>query len=155
MWKASQWGNRWGLSVVFQFNKGDSVSVADPGFLRGRGANSNGGCEKLLFGQLFPENCMKLKEFGPPEPYLYQRLAWIIEGSVRNHVTNVFNFRINFRNEFADWVKRCKTKFSHYLAFQISLKKRVVHLTRTMCYILKVILLLHFHVIKSDNKWKK
>ena len=29
-----------------------------------RGANSKGGCEKLLFGNFFPKNCMKLKEFG-------------------------------------------------------------------------------------------
>ena len=39
--------------------------VADPGFSRGGGANSKDGCEKLLFRQFFPKNCMKLKEFGP------------------------------------------------------------------------------------------
>ena len=37
--------------------------MADPGFLKG--ANSKSGCEKLLFGQCFPENCMKMKEIGP------------------------------------------------------------------------------------------
>ena len=42
-----------------------SSSVVDPGFLPGGGANSKEGCEKLLFGHLFPKNCMKLKEFGP------------------------------------------------------------------------------------------
>ena len=35
-----------------------------------QGANSKGGCEKLLFSQFFPKNCTKLKEFttprGPP-----------------------------------------------------------------------------------------
>ena len=40
-------------------------TVADPGFLRGGGANSQGGREKLLFGQFFPEKCMKIKEIGP------------------------------------------------------------------------------------------
>ena len=40
------------------------LTVADPGFPQG-GANPKGGCEKLLFGQFFPKNCMKLKEFGP------------------------------------------------------------------------------------------
>ena len=40
-------------------------AVAGAGFPRGGGANSKGGCEKLLFGQFFPKNCMKLKEFGP------------------------------------------------------------------------------------------
>ena len=34
-------------------------------FCRDEGANSNGGCEKLLFGHFFPKTCMKLKEFGP------------------------------------------------------------------------------------------
>ena len=38
--------------------------VADPGCSRGGGANSKGGCEKLLFGQLFPKKYTKLKEFG-------------------------------------------------------------------------------------------
>ena len=28
------------------------------------GRQSKDGCEKLLFGQLFPNNCMKLNEFG-------------------------------------------------------------------------------------------
>ena len=28
-------------------------------------AYSKGGCEKLLFGQFFPKNCAKLKEFEP------------------------------------------------------------------------------------------
>ena len=32
---------------------------------QGGGANSEGGCKKLLFGHFFPKNCMKLKEFGP------------------------------------------------------------------------------------------
>ena len=39
--------------------------MADPGFPRGGGANSKGGCEKLLFSQFFPQNSIKLKEFGP------------------------------------------------------------------------------------------
>ena len=40
-------------------------SVADPGFPRGGGANPQGGGTNLLFGKKFPENCMKMKEFGP------------------------------------------------------------------------------------------
>ena len=39
--------------------------MADPGFPRGGGANLQGGGTHLLFGQKFPENCMKMKEFGP------------------------------------------------------------------------------------------
>ena len=39
-------------------------SVADPGFPRGGGANPQGGGANLLFGQKFPENGMKMKEFG-------------------------------------------------------------------------------------------
>ena len=35
-----------------------------PGFPRGGGANPQGGGANLLFGQTFPENCMKMKEFG-------------------------------------------------------------------------------------------
>ena len=42
-----------------------TFTVAGPGFPQGGGANSKDGCEKLLFGQFFPKNCMKLKEFGP------------------------------------------------------------------------------------------
>ena len=40
-------------------------AVADPGFPRGGGANPQGGGASLLFGQHFPKNCMKMKEFGP------------------------------------------------------------------------------------------
>ena len=39
--------------------------MADPGFPRGGGANSQGGGANLLFGQKFPQNCMEMKEFGP------------------------------------------------------------------------------------------
>ena len=39
--------------------------VVDPEFPRGRGANFKGGCKKLLFSQLLPKNCTKLKKFGP------------------------------------------------------------------------------------------
>ena len=40
-------------------------SVADLGFPRQGGANFQGGDANLLFGQLFPENCRKMKELGP------------------------------------------------------------------------------------------
>ena len=41
------------------------LSVADPGFSRGGGANSPGGRQHTIL-LTFPKNCMKLKEFGPP-----------------------------------------------------------------------------------------
>ena len=40
------------------------VAVADPGFPRGGGANSPEGRQHTILPN-FPENCMKLKEFGP------------------------------------------------------------------------------------------
>ena len=40
------------------------IAVADPGFPDG-GANFEGDREKLLFGQFFPKNYMKMKEIGP------------------------------------------------------------------------------------------
>ena len=40
-------------------------SVVDPGFPWGGGANSPGGDANIWFCQIFPKNCMKLKEFGP------------------------------------------------------------------------------------------
>ena len=40
-------------------------AVADPGFPIRRGANLQGGGANLFFGQIFPKNCMKIKEFGP------------------------------------------------------------------------------------------
>ena len=39
--------------------------VADPGFPRGGGANSPGGGRQHTILLNFPQNCMKLKEFGP------------------------------------------------------------------------------------------
>ena len=49
-----------------------SISVADPGFPRGGCGNCKGGDANLLFLPIFPQNCMKLKKFGPggsvPDP---------------------------------------------------------------------------------------
>ena len=45
-----------------QGSTGSDISVADPEFPRGGGANSPGGSANTNF----PQNCMKLKEFGPP-----------------------------------------------------------------------------------------
>ena len=39
---------------------GDPKTVADPGFPRGGGANSKGGCEKLLFGRFSPKTAWNL-----------------------------------------------------------------------------------------------
>ena len=39
----------------------------DPGFPRGGGANSEEGGRQHTILPNFPKNCMKLKEFGPPE----------------------------------------------------------------------------------------
>ena len=41
------------------------MAVADPGFATGGGANPQRGGASLLFGQKFPKNCLKIKEFGP------------------------------------------------------------------------------------------
>ena len=40
-------------------------AVADPGFPQGGGANSPGDRQHTILPN-FPQNCMKLKEFGPP-----------------------------------------------------------------------------------------
>ena len=40
------------------------MTVADPGFPQGGGANSPGGRQHTILPN-FPKNCMKLKEFGP------------------------------------------------------------------------------------------
>ena len=40
-------------------------AVTDPEFPRGGGANPQGRGANLLFDQKCPENCMKMKEFGP------------------------------------------------------------------------------------------
>ena len=37
--------------------------MADPGFPTG-GANPREGCENVLFGNIFAENCMKMREIG-------------------------------------------------------------------------------------------
>ena len=50
------------------------MSVADPGFPGGGDANSISWDENLLFGQIFPENCMKMKEI---EPGVFLAPPWI------------------------------------------------------------------------------
>ena len=57
-------------------------AVTDPEFPRrgwGR-TNSQGGGTNLLFGQIFPKNCMNMKEIGPGraslEPPLDPRMIW-------------------------------------------------------------------------------
>ena len=55
-----------------------SYALVDLGFSQAGGTNCKCGCKKLLFGQFFPKNCMKLKEFGcacpwrPPPPQIRQ-----------------------------------------------------------------------------------
>ena len=39
------------------------MSVADPGFPRGGGANPKGGGRQPIISPIFPENCMKMKKF--------------------------------------------------------------------------------------------
>ena len=46
-------------------NKKSQSTVADPGFPRRGGALSRGGRQHTIFSN-FPQNCIKLKEFGPP-----------------------------------------------------------------------------------------
>ena len=41
--------------------------LADSGFPRRGGANTRGGSANIRFCQIFQKNCMKLKEFGPPD----------------------------------------------------------------------------------------
>ena len=69
-------------------------AVADPGFPRGGGANPKGGGAKLLFGQFFRENCMKMKKFWargggahPSRPPLDPPLPRVFE--IRNYVLSV------------------------------------------------------------------
>ena len=40
------------------------LAVVDPGFPKEGGANHEGGCANLLFGQKFSKYFMKIKEFG-------------------------------------------------------------------------------------------
>ena len=55
-------------SIVHASNTFDScISVADPAFpRRGRG-NPSVLCKNLLFGKIFAEKCMKMKEIRPKE----------------------------------------------------------------------------------------
>ena len=53
------------LNVKCEHSDLVSLPVADPGFPRGGGANSPGGCQHTILPN-FLKNCMKLKEFGPP-----------------------------------------------------------------------------------------
>ena len=43
------------------------TSVVDPGISRGRGANSKGGCEKLLFGHFFPKKLYEIERIWTPK----------------------------------------------------------------------------------------
>ena len=51
---------RMAVYILYFFSQ--PTAVADPGFPRRGGANPKGGAN-LLFGQFFPENCMKMKKF--------------------------------------------------------------------------------------------
>ena len=57
-----------GWGIYFSTN-GDCVQWRVQVFQTGRegggGGNFQGGGTKLLFGQFFPKNCIKMKEFGP------------------------------------------------------------------------------------------
>ena len=48
---------------ILPLNQTGSYSVADPGFVQGRGANSPAGRQHKILPN-FPKNCMKMKEFG-------------------------------------------------------------------------------------------
>ena len=54
------------LKTYAQILKLGNKAVADPGFPRGGGANSPGEGRQHTILPYFPENYMKLKEFGPP-----------------------------------------------------------------------------------------
>ena len=56
-------------------------AVADPGFPRGGGANSPGGCQHMILPK-YPKNCMKSKEFGPPVPPLTSATDLLGEGNL-------------------------------------------------------------------------
>ena len=61
------WGYVITIGVCICYLKSSDLhsAVADPGFPRGGGANSPGGRQHTNLS-IFPKNCMKLKEFGPP-----------------------------------------------------------------------------------------
>ena len=53
----------WHLVVAYKPGSMHLTAVADPGFSRGGYANSQ---KCYYFSNFFAENCMKMKEFGPP-----------------------------------------------------------------------------------------
>ena len=51
--------------ILGLFSGGSKIYETGGGGGGGGVANFKGGGKNLLFGQIFPENCMKMKEFGP------------------------------------------------------------------------------------------
>ena len=63
-----------GDSMQSNFTWDARWSVADPGFHRVGGANSKGGCEKLLFSQFFQKTAWNWKNLDPKGAYYWRPL---------------------------------------------------------------------------------
>ena len=87
------------------------ISVADPGFPQGGGANSPGGHQHTILPN-FPKNCMKLKEFGsqgaciPHAPLRSAaaygcvfRLARALFGTLQEHQSILTNATVSKNSE--------------------------------------------------------
>ena len=78
-----------GISVVANFQVSKEKPVVDPGFPRNGGANSPGRERQHTVLPNFPQNCMKLKEFGPLLDPPLRAYRWSRTYFVRPLITNV------------------------------------------------------------------
>ena len=65
--------------MAFQESMNSKTQWRIQDFVEVVGANSQDGYANLLFCKIFPENCIKMKEFGPRkdlDPPMKRRLGW-------------------------------------------------------------------------------